>query len=413
MTKPSGELETPTGNGELVNTASELTGVVAFNPALYAERQETINGILSREYHSHAAQVEDLNRYIATCDDDFGISYIYMTGRSLPGIAIHGVATALSFSANHAPGAQFQGANLDYAVFSGSSLPDLSARRASFNHAILPYTDLSGDFRGVSAIKAILSFADITGLDVRGADLRAAYLMATRGLTQEMLRSAADVSSAISSIPGASARSSRLQQLLGDALSHFTQASDADMAAALLQPRIFAGIVAANKMFNKNRRGQYKGIVLDGVTLSDSEVSTYDFEGGIWSDVDADRLDAIRTRMAGLVLLDSSLDDLTGSGLYAPGMVAIGCSLRRSELPENAAGAIFLNSDLSGASPAQMQPAGALVIGGKAPEIDDETRDRIRVVRPADLPPRIMDKIVEIGRTVVSIAPSQVPELNR
>lgn len=384
--------------------ASELTGVVGFNFPKYLERQQTIDEILSRDYPTDEARVADLNKHIEQWDDDFGISYMSMTGRRLPGLEIHGRAHALAFSANDAPRMNIEDAELDYAVMSLSVLEGLKAHGASLNHAIMPFVTMSGDLRGVSAIKAILNFAELNKLDIRGVDLTGAYLIATRGITSDMLQSVADAS-------GARAITGQVPNLvLGDALSKFTEGSDDRIMASLQTPDFYTGVNSANTLFSKQNRNRTRGIIIDDSVISDGEISKLDFEGSSFIRLDASRVQAIKTNFAGLAVFSSKLDRMQAAHATAPGMVSVNSSHIDSELPAIIAGSVFINPNMRGASAENTQPGGALVIGGTAPELSEKSKDSLRVVQPQELPTKIVRKIAKVVALDKNKAISSTPK---
>jgi uncharacterized protein YjbI with pentapeptide repeats len=390
-----------------LNTSQELSGMPVFDLETFLERQGIIDDIFGRGYASDETRTADLNSHIAGWDDDKGISYTYIVGRHLPGLQVHVPAIALAFAANYAPEANFEGANLDYAVMSASVMPGVKLRRSSLDHALMPLVIMAGDARGVSAVKAVMNFADVTNLDMSGVDVGAGYLLGMRGLDEEKLLSLSDSQEAISELAYAD-RDPLITSLLGDGLSRFSGQSAKDIIRRLRYPQVFSNVNTSEVILRKQLRDRRQGMVLDNVYMNGSEISKYDFEGNVWHEVMADRAHAVATRMAGAVLLNSSLGFVESRGAYAPGLVAVNSSFRGTPLPKNSAGSVYFNCDLTGASVEEVQEGGMVIIGGKPPEIEKDL-PHIRVLSAEQLPRPVIDNLLRHAQTTVQTTRLSMP----
>ena len=386
------------------NTTPELSGTPTFDLATFLDRQGVINGILSTKYSTPENQVADLNAHIAGWDDEKGISYTYMVGHYLPGLKVNVPATAIAFAANYAPNADFQYSNLDYGVFSASVMPDAKLRHSSLDHAVMPLLSVSGDARSVSAVKSILNLASVKHLDMSGMDISAAYVLGIQGMDEDKLLSLEDSQEAISTLADAE-RDEAAVAMLSDGLSRFSGSNQLkDIIKRLRYPQIFTGLNSSGIILRKQLRDRRQGMLLHQVMLGGSEISKYDFEGNIWSDVSADRATAIATHFAGAIILNSSLDNIITRGSYAPGLVAIDSSFHDTALPKNSAGSVYFDCDLTNATVDEVQEAGVVIIGGKPPRIDADRPD-IRALTYGDLPEQVLENLQRLQKTTVNPKP--------
>lgn len=391
----------------ITSTPSEFTGMPEFDLPTFLERQDVINGILERTYSTDEARVADLNLHIGGWDDERGINYTYIAGRTLPGLVVDVPAVALAFAANYAPEARMRGIDMSYAVLTGSVMPDCDLSGSTLNHAVMPFSVLSGKARGVSGVKAIMNFADVSGLDMSGFDIGAGYIIGTTGLDEEKLLSLADYQQAISHLADSQIDPS-LVSLLGDGVSYFSTDTAADALRKLVYPKLFSGVNASGTIFNKARRNLRQGMVLNDAMIVGAEMSKYDFEGSIWNGVDASLSVAVATKFAGAVILNSRMSNIQSNGVIAPGMLTVGSDFRGTAMPKNSAGAVFLGCDLRGASMDQSQEGGSVIIGGRRPEGLEDT-PFMRVLNSEELHPLVASNLSRCTRITVKPVNASLP----
>jgi len=365
---------------------STFEGGVEFNEALYLERQGTVNEILARYPDSDEQRVGALNKVFESWDDEFGASYIYLGGYSLPGIKIHGQAEYIAFNANYAPGADFTGANMYGGVFTASQMPGLQARGADFRHAIMTLVDLSNaDIRDVAAHDAVLNFANLTGADARGANLTSSYLVGARGLDGILPKAANITNARVVFNEPFEGKGETVGEALGDI---FSTGVERDLRTDLTALRVFGGANEAGRLRSGRRM---RGTFLHNMVITDGRMSGTDFEGTIWNDVSARGLGLSSANLAGGVIVDSVLDDADTERLKAPGLFIARSSAKRLYLPKNMAGGVAFETDFTGTELDDSFNAGGLiVIGGKPPELSPKLQEEIRILKLEELPSEVV-----------------------
>lgn len=407
-----GEIELPLGS-----EVEETDAMSAFNVGVQLDipkmeaRQAEIDGILAKNYRNPDYRVRDLNAKIAKeWDDDFGISYIHIAGASLPGLEMHGAAEKMAFSANDAPNANFEGASLTASVFTATSLPGLRARGATMDDALFGLASLEGaDMEDVSAVDVQFNFADLTDIKGRGAILTSSFLIATRGLTQEIFGDIADVAAARALIQESTGlkSSEKLRHVLSD---RFIDTQAEDVLRDLDPVRILRGVKIANALPDQKN---LEGVVLDDMILTGTRLPGRQMTGSLWHRVHGRGMVLRGMKAAGLVVVNSDLQDSDASRLWVPGMFAANTNLRNMSMPgANLGGAVLLNAVMENMDLENSNMDGMVLVGGRPPELDSETRKRLKITELDKLPSRVADNIMRLG--MLSISTTQAaPELEK
>lgn len=390
------------GELEATDAMSTFTTGVPFNAETAGRieaRQAEIDGILAHEYKDPADRVRDLNLMIASADDDVGISYAHIAAVELPGLEIHGVAEKLAFSAVHAPNANFESGRLNASVFTASNLQSLRARGANMDDIVAPLSSFAGaELPDVSMLNSVLNFADIKDARLRGSILASSYLVGTLGLA-EVFNEAGDITAARVLLHGAGV--THPSEILRNALAdRFMDVEAGDMLSSLDPVRILRGSRVANALPDVKR---LDGVVLDDLVLTNTQLPGRNMTGSVWHNIHGRGVSLRGTKAAGTVVINSDLQDGDASHFWGPGMFAINSNLRGMPMPRsNMGGAVFYNVDLEGADTEGGNFDGVVIVGGKAPEFEQETRNRLKIVGLGDLPAAVAANIVRLGALSVS-----------
>ena len=375
---------------------------VQFDIAKFEERQPEVDELVAKYPNNLERRVRELNRKIRNWDDDYGISYLDIAGGELPGLEIHGVAEKFSFSGNSAPGANFEGARMNASLFTASDLSGLNARRASLDSAIFLMTALErANLEDVSAIDANFNLADLTDANVRGANLSSAYLLGTRGLSEELLKEMADVTAARALIPVEEAEK-RVSEILREGLAgRFIDVQDQDIRNRLDQVLVINGLNLSKALLDQKRM---EGMILDNVILNKTRLVDRDFTANIWHRLHAAEIVLRAARAAGLLVLNSDLHDADLTKIWTPGSLFVRSSLRGASMPgpgTNVAGAVFLDTDLEKMDTTNANFDGALVVGGTVSEFPENSR--VKTARLSELPRSVGARLAEFGRLAIAV----------
>lgn len=383
---------------------------VAFDLEKVEERQAEIDGIMAREYRNPTQRTRDLNKKIAgEWGDDFGISYARISGVTLPGLIINGVAEKIVLSANHMPNADFRGGQLNASVFTASSLPGLRANGANLNDTIFTLASMKdADLGDVSAVDVNFNFANLTGVEARGANLSSAFLIATQGLTKELFDGIADVTAAraMIQVAGGASPSEVLRDTLG---GRFIGAEAQEVLNSLDPVRILRAIKLANALTDERR---LEGVVLDDAILSGTRLTRREMTGSVWHNVHGRNMVLRGVKLAGSVVINTDLQNSDAAHLWAPGIFVANSSLRDTSMGRsNLGGAVLINVDLEDADVTGSNMDGVVMVGGKVPEIDPEVISRMRILEAHQLPAAVLKNVLRLGTLSVGVGRSTGREL--
>ncbi len=384
------------GEGIELSFESFSTGV-PFDLAKVEARQDDIDGILAS--FDDQSVVSELNRKMASdWDDDFGISYTHIAGRSLPGLQIHGIAEKVAFSANDMTGADFESAQLTASIFTGSILRGANLKGATLDSVVAPLSIFEeAELHDVSAIDIILNFARVNGMRGRGLNIVSSYLIGTQGISEEMLREFADISAARLLIPPSQDTESKsLFKTLGKVLSNrFSDVNDKDLVKDLDPVEIVRNFNLAKKLVDQKR---LEGMVFDDVILTEARMAGRQMAGTVWNSIHGRGLTLRATKASGLVVFGSQLQDGDFTSLWAPGMFAVNTSFRDTPTRNaNLGGSIFYQTDLTGVDLEDTNLDGVVIIGGSAPELSDYQKSHVRIASLEKLPELVATNISRFG----------------
>jgi len=394
---PGRELE-PTLSQALAATEPTkiLNTGVPFDLAKIEERQGEIDEILEspRSPEEHA---KELNKRIADkWNDDFGISFLYISGVELPGLKINGVAEGLVLTGDHLPGADFRGAHMRTSVLTGSTLPGLQAQGADLDASIFTLTSLPGaDLRDVTAIDTIFNFADITNLQAAGADLTSSYLIGVRGLTPRIVEQIALLRAARYLIPKDQEEEQPTTVLQNTLAAGYSTGVD-----GVLQDLDAVKIIRNENMAGKLlAQGNLEGVIFDDVTLSRTRMAGQSLVGSVFHNLHAGGVNLRGAKLSGVFALNSYLQSADLNRAWVPGMLMAGGSLRKAQIPGgNVAGAVFLNVDMENMDTDGTSFDGTIIIGGTPPDIEENMGKRLRIVRDlSQLPKPVAANIQNLG----------------
>lgn len=388
-----------------------LSTRVQFDVDKVTDRQDAINNILASSGDSEKA-VAELNKKVATeWDDDFGISYLSIAGRSLPGLEVHGVAESLTLSACDIPGANFESGRFNAAVFTAANMAGLKARGANFDDTVMPLTDFDGaDLRDVTAIEAILNFANMREVQMRGIQLTSAYLLGTEGLTRQMLEEVAELTAARALVPGVAAR--QTSELMQNTLaSSFIGVKAEDDVMRHFDPaHVITDSKLAGILLGKQRT---EGVVFDDIILSNSRMVASRLGGSVLHEVHGRDVVMRAVKAAGAVILNSDMQNADLTASWTPGAFIAHSNLGNTLMTMgNSAGAVYYNVDMGGAVTDERNLDGAIVIGGKVPELSELGKHQITIMQPTDVPEKVMGIMQRFVSKAITVKPTtSQPEL--
>ncbi len=384
---------------------------VAFDFERFEQRQGVVSDIVERHGGSKDAteMVRALNEKFKEWDDDFGISYLYISGvdfsSSSEPLEFHGKAQFLAFSGNDAPNCDFENADLTGAVWVGTYAPGSNFREATLSHALFNFCDLSGsDFTRATAYDIGLNFARIDAIKSRGATFAGAYMMFTRGLVAKTLLEGGDFSSARTHvtdlIDGTGVASEDSAGIMAARFNTGNQTEDVKLRQIVRQLRaakVFNGDEYIGQLVSGQR---LPGRLLNNVNLRDARLTGSEFEAGVWNKVHAPGVGLRNARIAGLTIASSKLDDADTEGLWAPAVAVFNTSVKNIEFDNNIAGGLFANCDMTGVQfNERASLGGALVVGGRPPRgLDPEVASMVRVLEVGQMPPKAMELVAGASR---------------
>lgn len=409
----SRDLELSLGGGlEPEDAMQAFNKGVAFDVAKVEERQAVVDEMMTRNYRSPERRVKWLNSLLSgEWDDDFGISYLHIAGAYLPGLVIHGVAEKMAFSACDVPNADFRGARMNASVFTASSFPDMRARGANMDDTLFNFAYLAGaDFEDVAAVDSQFNFADFTGIHARGSIFTNSFLIGARGLNETILADIADISSA--RVLPRSDKAAGATEALRDALAGRFADVKGEVLGALDPVRILRGMKIANALPDQK---DLEGVVLDDMILTDTRLPGRQMTGNFWHNIHGRGIVLRSTKAAGLIMLNSDLQDGNANRLWAPGMFAANSNIRNmSMVKANLGGAVLLNVIMEGVDLDGANTDGMVIIGGRPPELDPDVRNRVKIVQLGDLPERVANNVMRLGSlSIDKPARPTTPELGQ
>lgn len=263
------------------------------------------------------------------------------------------------FSLSDLTGAEMEGADLSKGVFAATTLKKVMARGAIFNHAVMPFARLSGDFAGSEMTATNLNFADVSGANVKAGNFTFAYLLGTDRLDRVGYDISTNWSGAAALLP---TKRPDLQSALKSLTSTNQVGVPDDVARQLTLPNILVGNRFAHGTILEKPHAIEMGSFVLGVSMPEARLESANLEATVFADVMAKRV-----RMAngaGLVAIGGTdLSEMTARGNF-PGLVVWG-SAWGGDMPKVLAGAVLDGSSIGrrGADFSRVTPGGATIIG--------------------------------------------------
>ena len=362
--------------------------------AAVGERQAELDDIIEFAGSPEQASRELNHRFNTDWDDEQGLAFLHIIGVELPGLEIHGRAEGLVISASKLDGANFEGADLEASVFAMSVLRGLRARGANLNMALLPFSEISGDFTDAQAVDANFNLARLR-INAHRANFANAFMIGTTGLTTQNLEEARFNHAVLLGHQQPGTRALTPAQTLSRALAGGFSVAKGEETPSYRTAVVHQGVDARYRLAAaRNAEGQ----LWYGVDISDARLTEFNLVAGVLGDVSMARANANGMRAPGLITIDNStMRGIKARQAWMPGSVHIGTDFTGADFTDiHMPGSVLVEPVLTGVIAENANIDGMAVVTTDpkhANELQEQTNTKMRVLEPSTLPSEV-SKIV-------------------